>query len=91
MLVIDHLVKKVELGKVKSKMSIYMGIVIDTVYGEPSKEAVPEGLRFWARLVSNRVYSDEIPMATGVFAYNRMMMFKENFQSIQAQAWKELV
>lgn len=69
---------------------IYQGIVIDSVYGEPDINNSNSN-RFWARLKTNRIYSDEVTMSNGWFAYKRYIYLKSINNHVAAKAWKKLI
>lgn len=68
---------------------IYMGIVVDGVYGEPDQPI--NEYRKWTRLNTNRIYSDEVTIARGIFAYNRMFTLRRQFKYEASRAWKNLI
>jgi hypothetical protein len=68
-----------------------MGLVVDTVYGEPETVTIENDLRKWTRIQTNRVYSDEVNIGRGLFAFNRCLeMFKKN-NFAGMNAWRALI
>ena len=68
---------------------IYMGISVCNVYGEPDNPNI--NYRGWTRVKSSRIYSDEIQMANGIFAYERSEELRKQFKYEASRAWKRLV
>lgn len=73
---------------------IYMGISVCGVYGEHANVTSNDNInhyRGWTKVKSSRVYSDEIQMATGLFAYERSEELRKQFKHEASRAWKRLV